>query len=126
VKRNVRLRSQTEFQRVRRLGKSFTHPLIVLLVMPEEQRGVKIGVAAGKAVGSAVKRNRAKRRLRAVLDEFVPNLQPGYNLIVIAREAMNRASYCELRTALRDVLIRAQLLKESNEFPGDSNARVST
>jgi ribonuclease P protein component len=94
--------------------------------MPEEQHGVKIGVAAGKAVGSAVKRNRAKRRLRAVLDEFVPNLQPGYNLIVIAREAINRASYFELRAALRDVLIRAQLLKESNEFPGDSNAGVST
>lgn len=94
--------------------------------MPQEQPGVKIGVAAGRALGGAVKRNRAKRRLRAILDEFVPQLQPGYDLIVMAREAITRASYFELRAAIKDVLIKAQLLKETNEFPGDTNAGIST
>lgn len=94
--------------------------------MPEEQPGVKIGVTAGRSVGGAVKRNRAKRRLRAILDEFVPRLQPGYNLIIMAREAINRAGYLELRAALWDVLNRARLLKESNEFPNDTNPGIST
>ncbi len=94
--------------------------------MPQEQPGVKIGVAAGRSVGGAVKRNRAKRRLRAILDEFVPQLQPGYDLIVMAREAITRASYFELRAAIKDVLIKAQLLKETNEFPSDTNAGIST
>lgn len=126
MKRDVRLRSLTEFQRVRRSGKPFTHPLVVLLVLPVEQPVIKIGIAAGRSVGSAVKRNRAKRRIRAVLDGYIPLLQPGFNFIVIAREAVNWATYLELRAALREVLTRAQLLKESNEFSGNTNAGVST
>lgn len=126
MKRDVRLRSLTEFQRVRRFGKSFAHPFVVLLVLPVEQPVIKIGVAAGRSVGGAVKRNRAKRRIRAILDEYIPLLQPGFHLMVMAREAVNRATYLELRAALRDVLIRAQLLKESDEFSGNTNAGIST
>ena len=47
---------------------------------------VQVGFTASKKIGNAVARNRAKRRLRAVAREVLPNLaQPGWDYVLVAR-----------------------------------------
>ena len=46
---------------MRQSGKSFGDPLVVLIVAPNELGSVRIAVVAGRSVGGAVLRNRAKR-----------------------------------------------------------------
>ena len=67
MQRKFRLTRSEDFKRVRRSGKSYAHPLVVLIVQTHEQPRVKIGVAAGRTVGTAVHRNRAKRLLREAM-----------------------------------------------------------
>lgn len=50
-----------------------------------------MGLVAGRRVGGAVARNRAKRRLRAVLDRT--ELADGMNYVVIATPAVGTASF---------------------------------
>src|SRR5512136_1725075 len=47
-------------KRVRRSGKSYAHPLLVLIVQACDEGRLHVGVAASRGIGSAVKRNRAK------------------------------------------------------------------
>lgn len=96
--------------RVRRLGKSFAHPLLVLYVLPGSQTHTRVGVAASHAVGGAVQRNRAKRRLRACMREALPQVAPGWDLVLLARRATLDMPYSELRTALANLLTRANVL----------------
>ena len=63
-----RLTRSEDFKRVRRIGKSYAHPLVVLVVQASEtSTHVRVGVAAGKTTGTAVHRNRAKRLLREAI-----------------------------------------------------------
>jgi ribonuclease P protein component len=76
---------------------------------------VKIGVAAGRTVGTAVYRNRAKRLLREAMRTILPNITSGLDLILIARPGLVSASLEETRHALLTLLQRAQILIPLNE-----------
>jgi ribonuclease P protein component len=110
VKRRFRLTRSTDFKRVRRIGRSYAHPLVVLLVALNDLNQVRVGVVAGKTVGGAVERNRAKRRLRACIDPCIPHLTAGRDLIFLARKPMDQAGFAEICAAVQLVLKKAGLL----------------
>ena len=129
MQRKFRLTRSEDFKRVRRFGKSYAHPLVVLIVQTHDQRShpvdkrsdpldqprVKVGVAAGMTVGTAVYRNRAKRLLREAMRPLISEITPGLDLILIARPGLASASLEQTRQALLTLLQRAQILIPLNE-----------
>jgi len=95
---------------VRRFGKSYAHPLVVLIVQPGDQAKVRVGVTAGKTVGMAVRRNRAKRLLRAAMQSLLPDLAPGSDILLVARQPLSQSTFDQTRAALQSLLQRAGLL----------------
>jgi ribonuclease P protein component len=112
VKRSFRLSRSTDFKRVRRIGKSYAHPLVVFIAARNELNQVRIGVVAGRSVGPAVHRNRAKRRLRACLEPYLGCLSNGWDLIFLARKPMDQAGFAEICGAVKLLLKRAGLLND--------------
>ena len=115
MNRNFRLTQSTDFKRVRRSGKSYAHPLIVLVALSAEGEGTQIGVTASRSMGSAVQRNRAKRLTREALRPLLPMILPGWKVILIARNPILKASFVEIKNCLHQVFSKACLLLESNE-----------
>jgi ribonuclease P protein component len=115
VQRKFRLTRSEDFKRVRRSGKSYAHPLVVLIVQKSEYSRVRVGVAAGRTVGTAVTRNRTKRLLREAMRVLIPNIASGLDLILIARPGLSSASLEETRKALLNLLTRAQILTPLHE-----------
>lgn len=113
VKRSFRLTRSTDFKRVRRDGKSYAHPLVVLYALKSDEPGVHVGVSAGQAVGNAVSRNRAKRLLREAMRELLPHTAPGSDLLLIARSPLPQSTLHQTHAALSNVLKRAGLLSMS-------------
>jgi ribonuclease P protein component len=118
VQRRFRLTRSEDFKRVRRSGKSYAHPLVVLIVNKSDQPRVRVGVAAGRSVGTAVTRNRAKRLLREAIRTMIPTIAPrgtedgasGLDLILIARAKLASASLQDTRQAVQSLLQRAQIM----------------
>ena len=115
MQRKFRLTRSEDFKRVRRSGKSYAHPLVVLIVQNNNQPRVKIGVAAGRTVGTAVYRNRAKRLLREAMRTLLPNIASGLDLILIARPGLISATLEDTRRALLNLLQRARILIPQHE-----------
>jgi ribonuclease P protein component len=112
VQSKFRLTRSEDFKRVRRIGKSYAHPLVVLVAQASENsaRPVRVGVAAGKTTGTAVHRNRAKRLLREALRPYLASLASGWDLILIARPPLVTATLEDTRVALLNILRRAKIL----------------
>jgi len=110
------LKTSQDFQRVRREGRTWSHPLVVLITCPNGETQSRVGVAAGKTLGGAVVRNRAKRRLRAYMQKVEAQTAPGWDLVLIARPPLVKAQWPELSEALTDLMRRAKILiHEGNE-----------
>lgn len=105
MKLKNRLTSTTEFRRVRHTGKSYAHPLVLLIASPSNKEYARLGVTASRAIGNAVKRNRAKRRMRAAFQEF--EFAAGWDLILVARPGLDEAPWSELVEAIKNLLKKA-------------------
>ena len=112
MQRKFRLTRSEDFKRVRRSGKSYAHPLVVLIVQKHDQprARTRVGVAAGRTVGTAVHRNRSKRLLREAMRTLLPETASNVDLLLIARPALVSATLEQARQALIALLGRAQLL----------------
>jgi ribonuclease P protein component len=122
VKRRFRLTRATDFKRVRRFGKSYAHPLIVLVTLPGEEMAIQVGVAASRSVGKAVDRNRAKRRIRSAVEGLFSHIRPGWKIIILARKPIITAEFFEIRATLVKLLKEAGLLVEAGN---GCEARIS-
>ena len=111
MKRRFRLTRSTDFKRVRDDGKSYAHPLVVLVASRITEEGVRVGVSAGRAFGGAVQRNRAKRLLRETMRPLIPLLPSGWDIVLIARGPLISAQFQSVQSAVQGLLRRAGLIK---------------
>lgn len=114
MNRRYRLTKSTDFKRVRRTGKSYAHPLVILVASPNDRLISRFGVTAGRALGSAVHRNRAKRLLREALRSYLTAVAGGWDVVLIARPALIEAEWNDVCSAVANLLRRAGLLEEAS------------
>lgn len=112
-----RLRRRPEFLRVQRNGRRFATPGLVLQACPVPQPAssgatddIGIGFTASKKVGNAVARNRARRRLKALVREHLPTAaKRGVDYVVIARQGTIARPWPDLQQDLMTALKRLKM-----------------
>lgn len=109
MNRQLRLRDRARFQQVRKEGRSWAHPLLVICALPNDLLQSRFGFTASRRVGKAVVRNRAKRLLREAMRHQLRHIMPGWDLVFIARSAIVGASQEDVTAAVCVVLKRAEL-----------------
>jgi len=115
-----RLSARADFERVRREGRSWSHRLLVLVACPNALDFSRVGVAAGKRMGSAVVRNRAKRLMREAMRQVYPRIRAGWDLVLIARVAIVPVKMQAVAIALESLLRLAELLADLGDQAGSS------
>lgn len=108
------LKRRREFLRVQGGGRKWVAPGLIVqarrLEDGDEGRApgseFRVGFTVSRKVGSAVSRNRARRRLRAVAERVMPvHARPGHDFVVIGRRATLKRPFPalvgDLETALR-------------------------
>jgi ribonuclease P protein component len=112
--REARLHAAGEFQRVRSAGRSWSHPLVVLVAAPGGSPAgwTRIGITASRRVGGAVDRNRARRRISEAIRLRYDRIESGWDLVFIVRRPATGAAFGALAGAVETLLARAGLLVE--------------
>ena len=120
-----RLKRRREFVRASNRGRKAAVPGLVLQAVEREggESDLRCGFTVSKRVGNAVRRNRARRRLRAIAAEIMPlRAVPGFDYVLIGRAATPDRPYDALRRDLVAALKRLKLCQDGTQ-PGDGLAQ---
>jgi ribonuclease P protein component len=113
MQRRYRLRHASDFELLRRKGRRFHHPLLVLVVGANGTSTTRFGFSASRQVGKATHRNRAKRLMRESARHYLDRISGGWDCFFIARRRAADASLAQMSDAVGQTLDRAQLLEKN-------------
>lgn len=106
-----RLTLPSEFERVRKEGRAERGKLLIVSVLPAQDRHrLRAGFVTSKRIGAAVVRNRVRRRLREIVRKHQQDLVSDFWIVTIARPAAASASYRELEDEWLRLAKRAFIL----------------
>jgi ribonuclease P protein component len=124
-----RLKRRAEFLQVAAANRKWVAPGLILQVRrqpephasnteataaPAAAEAVRVGFTASRKVGNAVKRNRARRRLRVIAEQVLPHATPGNDFVLIARAATVERHFDALRNDLVAGLKRLKLYRQDD------------
>lgn len=115
MKREQRLHHDADFALLREQGRNYSNRVVAIYVLANGQNGSRIGVAAGKRLGNAVVRNRAKRLLREAINRRLSQIKPGTDLLLVARNAIIGKGLTDIAAAVDSLLAKSQLIIQENQ-----------
>lgn len=122
----ARLKTRADFLRVAGLRRKWATAGLILQVAPRplaappqpKAETVRVGFTCSKKVGNAVARNRARRRLKAAVDEVFPaRAAAGLDYVVIGRRETVDRDYSLLLQDLRTALKRVGASRPADQPP---------
>lgn len=82
--KSTTLKENRDFRRLYNRGKSVAAPALVTYAMRNRAGRTRVGITSGKKIGNAVKRNRARRIIRAAFSQLEGRVS-GWDLVFVAR-----------------------------------------
>ena len=99
------------FRRLYRTN-GYANGLMVLYARKNRTEGNRVGITVSKKLGKAHIRNRVRRRLREVYRLNEHSFQPGWDIVVVARQKAVDCDFQELTKAYLALAQKAGILKE--------------
>lgn len=111
-----KIKENRDFRRAYRIGKSLVCPYAVVYYMKNRSGKIRLGITAGKKIGNAVSRNRAKRVITAAFRECLPEISQGFDFVIVARTRILTVKSTAVAFAVMKLLRSAGLCgKTKNE-----------
>jgi ribonuclease P protein component len=106
-----RLKRASEYERVKRDGLVRRGKLLTLSATAVENSGLcRVGFITSGRLGSAVVRNRVRRRLREIVRQHQHDLRRDFWIVLIAKRDATKASYRALEDEWLRLARRASIL----------------
>ena len=101
------------FQRLYRSGKSAVTPWVAIYFMRNRLGQNRLGITASKKIGGAVQRNRARRIIKEAYRLIEPDLNKGFDIVIVARKKAVYGKMWDIRKSLERVLESSPLISKS-------------
>ncbi len=95
-------------------GKSSVSPYVVVYAAPNRKKEIRIGITAGKKIGGAVSRNRAKRLIREAVYPLYNRFHQGHDYIFVARTKTLKLKSYELSKELERIMSGGGLIEKDS------------
>lgn len=115
MQRRYRLQRSADFEQLRKYGRRWKHPLVLLIVYQTRLPISRFAFSASRRVGKAVARNRAKRLLREAVRRHLTTISPGWDCLFVAQTATVEAAFAEVEEAVVQLLGRANVIEQKSK-----------
>lgn len=100
--KSSKLNMNKDFRRLYGRGHNYVHPVLVTYIMRNKRNEIRYGITAGKKVGGAVERNRARRIIDAALRDCIKGIDcTGVDIVFVARTRTLSVKSTEVAAVMR-------------------------
>lgn len=107
-----KLKLNRDFRRAYSKGASYLGAGVVMYVFTTRGPKKRFGITVSKKLGSAVKRNRAKRLITAAYRECMPHIKGGCDIVFVARSAIFSMKSYNVAEEIKKQLIKAEMWED--------------
>jgi len=100
-----RVKRYDEFQKVINFGEQVRSKSLVMYFLKNDLNYARVGISIPKKSGIAVKRNKIKRQIRAILQTEL-NLDLSYDLIFISRREYDVSNFMQTKLDIQELLTK--------------------
>jgi ribonuclease P protein component len=109
IGKEFKIRKSQQYNNVYQNGRKFTSKYLIIFLLENNLKTNRYGIVTSKRIGNAVIRNKAKRRLRALIAEKQAELKQGYDIVLVCRPLISRVSYRLLKNDFSILLRKSRI-----------------
>ena len=117
MEHTVALKQNHEFRRLYNKGKSAVSPYFAVYCRKTGRPVSRLGITTGVKLGNAVRRNRARRRIRELYRTHEGELLPGCDIVIVARARVIYGRYSELERSFVQLMKKLGLTAPKGDRP---------
>ena len=106
------IKSSSKFSYIIKNGYGLNSPFFIFY-LKKDDIPAEFGICAGKKLGCAVTRNRAKRRIRELIRFFIPQFDFKGSLVIMARRQTITANFESLKKSFFEMSQKLGIIKYS-------------
>ena len=106
------VKNNYDFDRIIKNNKPFVYKDF-LIYKEISNNNYHFGISISKHICNAVGRNKLKRQIRSIIDQY--DYKQNFNCIIIARKSILYSNYKELQEQLNFCFNKLNILKENND-----------
>lgn len=104
MKKKFIVKEHVDFTNIIQNGKYFRSKYFVIYMKKNDLDHYRFGISVGKKVGNAVVRNKVKRQMRMIIDNYKKNYQNGMDYIIIIKSNYVEGAFLDIKNAFEDII----------------------
>ncbi len=108
-KRNI-VKKNEDFSRIIKTMPVYRFPDYFVYLEHTDEKNYHFGISISKKIGNAVTRNKIKRRIKSILDQY--DYKNNFNCIIIVRKSILKSSFLKMNQDLEKIIIKLNIVKE--------------
>jgi len=115
--RQARLRKHADFETVYHNGRRLFSAHMTVFFLRRESREVRVGFTVPRALGTAVERNRIRRRMREAVRLSLAAAGTGVDVVIHPKKSVLKAAFAELRGETEQAFARIKSQGAGSKLP---------
>ncbi len=104
MKKKYIVKEHKDFSKAIDKGKYYKDKAFVLYCGSNGLTHYRFGISIGKKVGNAVTRNKIKRQMRMIIDDYKKNYQNGLDYIIIIKCSYISETFSEIKSSFENII----------------------
>ncbi len=104
MKKKYIVKKSTDFTDIIKNGRYYKTDYFTIYIKDNTLTNYRFGISVSKKIGNAVTRNKIKRQMRMIIDNYKKNYQKGKDYIIIIKYSYISASFDQIQKVFENVI----------------------